>query len=524
MPTPKAMKSFVFALLLFFNFSLIGLGQPKLVPTKSTIPDSTLVINSATFSSFFKKHPDFKKYQPQVAALYTSRNYKAIWFQDNRLIALAGVLYQKLLTIEEEGVFAKIPCQENINTLFSNEIIVSSESELLLSSIYIFYAQKVFQGLETKKIKEMGWLLPRKEISYSTLLESLVANPQLLLKDEQILFGQYYKLKGVLKKYKEIEANCEWDEIPIDSWALTFKPFDSSATIGKIRHRLALMGDIKDDSKSNLYDNDLMEGMMNYKKRNGFKANYLIEARHIQRMNIPIQEYIQTIKINMERCRWIDPEITKANEYLFVNIPSFKLFFRRNGKTELESNVFVGEIMTQTAIFSSRLHHIVFSPYWNVPKSIVVNELSQAMATDKNFLHKNNMEWYKGRLRQKPGPKNPMGLVKFIFPNSNDIYLHDTPAKSLFDSEYRAYSHGCINISKAKELALLILKDDPDWPVERINQAMNGEKETICILKHQFPIHIGYFTSLVNESGTINFYNDVYDRDNCLAEILVTEK
>jgi murein L,D-transpeptidase YcbB/YkuD len=145
------------------------------------------------------------------------------------------------------------------------------------------------------------------------------------------------------------------------------------------------------------------------------------------------------------------------------------------------------------------------------------------MATDKNFLQNNNMEWFKGNLREKPGLQNPMGLVKFIFPNSNDIYLHDTPAKSLFDSEYRAYSHGCINISKAKELALLILKDDPDWPVERINQAMKGEKETVCILKRKIPIHIGYFTALVNETGTINFYNDVYERDSCLSEILFAE-
>jgi murein L,D-transpeptidase YcbB/YkuD len=327
-----------------------------------------------------------------------------------------------------------------------------------------------------------------------------------------------------MKKYRTIEQNGGWEPIPIDSLSLTFKPFDSAATIGKIRQRLTLMGDLKEDSKSNLYDNDLMEGLLNYKKRNGFKPNYLIEARHIQRMNIPIEEYIKTIKINMERCRWIEPELTKASEYLFINIPSFKLFFRRNGKTELESNVFVGEIMTQTAIFSSTVNHIVFSPYWNVPKSIVENELSQAIATDKNFLQNNNMEWFKGNLREKPGLQNPMGLVKFIFPNSNDIYLHDTPAKSLFDSEYRAYSHGCINISKAKELALLILKDDPNWPVERINQAMKGEKETVCILKRKIPIHIGYFTALVNETGTINFYNDVYERDSCLSEILFTEE
>ncbi len=518
------MKTFVFTLLLLFIVTTPTLGQPKFVSNKTNTSKSSALINPTVLVPFFKKYPDLKKHQPLVTDLYQKRNYKAIWFQENQINQLAPVLYAKLNTLDEEGISAKIPYKKDIDILFSSEIIAKSDSELLLTSIYIFYAQKVFQGLDTKKIKEIGWLLPRKEISYSNLLNSLLSDPGLLSYDAQQLFGQYYKLKSLLKKYRTIEQNGGWEPIPIDSLSLTFKPFDSAATIGKIRQRLTLMGDLKEDSKSNLYDNDLMEGLLNYKKRNGFKPNYLIEARHIQRMNIPIEEYIKTIKINMERCRWIEPELTKASEYLFINIPSFKLFFRRNGKTELESNVFVGEIMTQTAIFSSTVNHIVFSPYWNVPKSIVENELSQAMATDKNFLQNNNMEWFKGNLREKPGLQNPMGLVKFIFPNSNDIYLHDTPAKSLFDSEYRAYSHGCINISKAKELALLILKDDPNWPVERINQAMKGEKETVCILKRKIPIHIGYFTALVNETGTINFYNDVYERDSCLSEILFTEE
>ena len=133
------------------------------------------------------------------------------------------------------------------------------------------------------------------------------------------------------------------------------------------------------------------------------------------------------------------------------------------------------------------------------------------------------MEWNNGKIRQKPGEKNALGLIKFIFPNANNIYLHDTPSKSLFESEYRAYSHGCINMSKAKELALLLLKDDPDWPIERINTAMNGEKETVCILKKKIPIHIGYFTTWVNDSGEISFYNDVYERDDRLAELLFSD-
>ncbi len=145
------------------------------------------------------------------------------------------------------------------------------------------------------------------------------------------------------------------------------------------------------------------------------------------------------------------------------------------------------------------------------------------MERDENYLANHNIEWNKGNPRQKPGSKNSLGLIKFVFPNSSDIYLHDTPSKDLFEYEYRAYSHGCINMNRAKELALLFLKDDPDWPIERIDEAMKGEVETVCILKNKIPIHIGYFTSWVNDSGEICFYNDIYLRDDPLYALLLKD-
>ena len=180
--------------------------------------------------------------------------------------------------------------------------------------------------------------------------------------------------------------------------------------------------------------------------------------------------------LNMERCRWIPPTLEKGDEYVMVNIPSFMLYYVRNGNYDLVSNVFIGTPLTKTVIFSGIIDRIVFSPYWNVPTSIVNNELKLKMAEDKNYLANNNMEWNNGKVRQKPGPKNSLGLVKFMFPNPNDIYLHDSPAKSLFTFEKRIFSHGCINVMKAKELAITMLKNYPDWPEDKINNAMSGEK------------------------------------------------
>ena len=133
------------------------------------------------------------------------------------------------------------------------------------------------------------------------------------------------------------------------------------------------------------------------------------------------------------------------------------------------------------------------------------------------------MEWHNGEVRQKPGPNNSLGLVKFLFPNSNNIYLHDSPAKNLFTAETRAFSHGCIRVEKAKELANAILENDPNWTQEKIDEAMNKGEESWYALKNKIPVYIGYFTAWVDNEGNINFYKDIYNRDTRLAEMLLEE-
>ncbi len=533
------MKNFVLSIVIIlcsFSLAAVYRNNDKNTATKnaslalllsqSSANKSNIPIDSAAVSAFFKKYSNLKKYQSDVRTLYKKRNYNAIWIDNKGLIEFAHLLYSKVNQLEDEGLRAKIAYKDKIDGIFNEtagDDLSPTDTEIMISFLYVFYAKKVFQGIDSEKIKEMGWFLPRKNLSYEELLDSLLVDPKLLNKNENHLFGQYYKLREVLKKYRQIEKNGQWNTITMDSLQAEYKPNDSSKTIGQIRQRLVVTGDLKQDSKSNRYDEELMGGVLNYKKRHGYKMDYLITSKHINRMNIPIEKYIKSIVVNMERCRWIAPELTKADEYIIINIPSYKLIFKKNGKNELESKILVGKNMTKTVVFSSSITKIIFSPYWNIPKSIIENELMDAIARDENYLEKHNIEWNKGNARQRPGPKNSLGLVKFVFPNSNDIYLHDTPSKDLFQYEYRAYSHGCININKAKELALLILKDDPDWPIERIEEAMKGEVETTCILKKKIPVHIGYFTTWVNDSGEISFYNDIYIRDDRLAELLISD-
>ncbi|NGY36899.1 L,D-transpeptidase family protein [Flavobacterium sp. XN-5] len=491
---------------------------------KTPIRKSIIPIDIAAINVFFSKYPDLKNYQSEVKALYKYKDYNSIWYNEKGLIGFAELLYSKANALEEEGLKYSISYSPLIDGIFERKNTFSkTDTDILLSTLYVFYAKKVFYGIDVAKTNEIGWFLLRKNISYERLLDSLLTEPQLVQKNEKQLFGQYYKLREVLKKYRAIAQSGDWGIIEIDPTREYYNHNDSSKTIGQIRHRLAVMGDLKQDSKSNIYDQELMAGIMKFKKRNGYKANTILSKWQLERMNTPIEKHINTIKVNMERCRWIDPKLPAVPEYIFINIPAFKLYYNRNGKTELESNLLVGKNMTETVVFSGEISSIVFSPYWNVPRSIIDDEIKQAIFQDPNYLESHDMEWNNGNVIQRPGLKNPMGLVKFMFPNSNDIYLHDTPFKSLFEFDYRAFSHGCINMEKAKELAILILEDDPNWPVANINAAMKGEKQTIHMLKNKIPVYIGYFTAWVDDDGDINFYNDIYQRDDRLAELLFSD-
>ena len=518
-----------FVLSVFFMFSKCSTKESKEVEIKqeiSEIVEKTYPLtpfDSIALDTFFKKYPNLTVYKKQVQTTYTRHTFDYLWFDSKGRKETAEVLYNRLNSLPEEGLNSSIPYKETFEGLyFSDNLAPNLETELLLTTYYYFYTQKVLRGIDPSKAKELGWYLPRKEVSYEDLLDSLLIHPAKVDKQSQLM-GQYYKLKEVLQKYQAIEKKGGWPSIAIDPSFKSFKPGDSSSVIGLIRTRLYLTNDLSVDSKSNRYDAELKEGLFKYQLRNGFNTDSIILPKHIKDMNTSIAERIKTLKVNMERCRWIPLEFSKANEFIVVNIPSFRMTYFKNGTPKVVSNVVVGNVMNKTVIFSGEMKHIVFSPYWNVPTSIINKEIKPGMARNKNYLAQHNMEWNGGNVRQKPGPRNSLGLVKFLFPNSNSIYLHDTPSKSLFNEETRAFSHGCIRVAKPKELAYALLEDDPKWTKEKIDAAMNKGKETWYNLNRKVPVYIGYFTAWVDSNGVVHFYKDVYNRDNRLAELLAQE-
>jgi L,D-transpeptidase YcbB len=488
---------------------------------------SNLPFDSNLVGTFYQSYPKLNKYKKNIIIVYRQHRYNQIWYDGQGVVEFGQTLYGKVKELKDEGISSRFPYQDKIDGIFNNDIdntLSQTETDLMLTNLYLYYAEKVYKGVDDTTTTALGWLLPRKQVSYSALLDSVMADTSLIHRDDSVLTNQYYKLREFLRRSREIEKKGGWNPIDLDPKLKAYKPGDTAKAIYQVRERLFITGDIKQNNGSNNFDPELVEAVMKYQQRNGHNPEKLISPKLIREMNVPIGERIKKIIVNMERCRWISPEIAKAKTYIVVNIPSFRLNLIRDGKSAFQSPVIVGANLTKTDIFSGKLSYIVFSPYWNLPVSIINKEVKPGMAKNKNYLEKHNMEWNNGQVRQKPGKNNSLGLVKFIFPNSNDIYMHDTPAKSLFAKESRAFSHGCIRVGKPRDFAVEILKDDPAWTPGKIDAAMHAGKESVCSLKTKIPVYIGYFTAWVDESGVINFYEDIYKRDERLAGLLFSEK
>ncbi|GGB81450.1 peptidoglycan-binding protein [Flavobacterium suaedae] len=482
----------------------------------------TIPLDSTAIDPFFEKYAKFKEFEPQVKELYKKHDYHYIWHDKKGIIEFAGVLFNRSTQLDEEGLPSELPYQQEFNNLFysmdSNKPDITSE--LLISSMYFYFTKNVYEGVDPEKSKETGWYLPREKVSYVAYLDTLMRDPKLITKDQKEFYSQYYNLKKGLQKYRKIKRTGGWGTITLNEDAKSLKPGDTATAIAQVRTRLYKEGYLKKDSGKKIYDDDLIEAVNTYDKRHNYNIDSLITPKLVKELNIPVEERIKTISVNMERCRWITPKVDTYSEYIAVNIPSFRLHYFQDGKRELTSRVVVGKKLNKTVVFSGEMSYIAFSPYWNVPQSILKNEILPGLEKNPNYLVDRNMEWVGDRVRQKPGGRNSLGLVKFMFPNSNNIYLHDTPSKSLFNREERAFSHGCVRVEKARELAIAITKKHGDWSEEKVDKAMHSKSENIFTIEDKIPVYIAYFTAWADEEGNVAFYDDVYNKDGRLAKLL----
>lgn len=478
-----------------------------------------LTFDSSIISAFIDSFPKFEKFRKDIDTFYGNRKYAYAWFDDKGLIEPATNLYNRMQHISGEGIPDKLPYKEAFTTIMeaeSNNNKPSPFAELMLTGQYLVYAKNVWEGLSEEQSLSTDWLLPRKKTTAAELLDSLTSSTNIF--DNKQLYRQYDLLKTELTKYKNLQkVYPDWSIIPSPKTKLELN--DSAAPIQQIRERLYLLSDLPENNSSMIFDSSLETGIIGFQKRHGLAEDGVVGPQFMSEINYPLEKRIEQIIVNMERARWVPVRLN--DKYMVVNIPEFKLHVYDHDNLTFSMNVVVGKDQHKTVIFNGQIKFVVFSPYWNIPNSIVKNEILPALRRNPGYLYQHNMERYRGGFRQKPGPDNSLGLVKFLFPNSHNIYLHDTPAKSLFQENDRAFSHGCIRLAEPKKLAMYLLQNDTAWNDQTITEAMHSGDEKYVTLAKPVPVFIAYFTTWVDRRGMLNFRNDIYKRDERLAQMIL---
>ncbi len=459
-----------------------------------------------------------------MISFYNTRNYEYAWFSSGGLSEQA-MGFSSLLNFIGDTSSSQKKLENKMNNLMTDTNLTVSTSdksilntELLLTEKLIKYSRSNFQKGYVKR-KELERFIPFKKHDPIKLADSLLNKKH---KDDKYFgdINQSYKLlSDQLKKYVGIAKSGDWPAIgKINN--KDFKLNKSSSQVLIMKKILMATGDIAVNDTSDIYDETLENGIKSFQKRFGFTPDGKLNSKLIKLMNVPVIDRIKQILINMNRMRWLPQE--PEGRLIEVNIPAFILHVYNGKNMVFTMPVVVGKDGHNTTLFSDLMTTIVFSPYWNVPPSIVKKEIVPGMDSDQNYLDEHNMEitGQAGGLpvvRQKPGKENSLGKVKFLFPNSFNIYLHDTPAKELFHKDVRAYSHGCIRIGDPEKMANYLLKDNNKWTSEKINEAMNSGEEQSVKLNNPVPVFITYYTAWVDQNGVLNFRDDIYGHDKEVA-------
>jgi L,D-transpeptidase YcbB len=486
---------------------------------------SNLFFDSAALGDYLagNKVPD--SIGNRIISFYNARNYQFAWFTSDGFTQDAQAfwnLFDHYLTYSGDTTLKNKPLEKRMNRLLADDSFTVSagdksvrQTEWQLTQSLINYASKNFEKGYVKR-KELERFVPLKKSDPIQLADSLLTKKHKDNKYFEDINVAYKSLKGQLQKYYDIYKQ---GGLPtISTLQKPLKKGAHSPEITLIKQYLAKTGDMPAGDTSAVFNDTLAQGITSIQQRFGMKPTGTLSKELIAAMNVPVRDRIEQLLINLGRMRWMPSQ--PNGTLIVVNIPEFTLHVLENGKKEFDMNVVVGKEGHSTMQFTGTMNQVVFAPYWNVPPNIVTKEIMPEIEKDAHYLEKNDMEDQGDKdgdgindIRQLPGEKNALGKVKFLFPNSFDIYLHDTPAKSLFSKDKRAFSHGCIRLADAKKMAEYLLRNDPDWDAAKIDEAMNTKEQKIVKLKNKAEVFITYYTAWVDEEGRLNFRDDVYGHD-----------
>ncbi|MBU1949076.1 MAG: L,D-transpeptidase family protein, partial [Candidatus Eisenbacteria bacterium] len=482
---------------------------------------------------------------------YQERTFAPAWIDDRGVTTAAEDLLEALRGAYQEGLIPEDYHLEGIATRLDKARTPGGagpdlyvDLELLLTDGFLVYASHLLSGRVNPETLDPEWIATRREGDLAQVLEKALQGAGIKEELPSLLpMGPgYRRLKTALAHYRRISDQGGW---PTVSPGPKLELGSIDGRVQELRRRLAAENLLADGMTADpeAFDATLRDAVLDFQELRGLDVDGIVGQKTIGALNIPVERTVEKILLNLERWRWLPQDL--GTRYLLVNVADFHLFVVQNADTILTMKVVVGKDQRRTPVFSAMMTYLVMSPYWNVPPGIASKDILPKVQKDPGFLAAQKIRVYSGwgadarevdpstvrwagmsaqrlpyRFRQDPGPQNALGLVKFMFPNKFDVYLHDTPAKGLFAKAERAFSSGCIRIEKPVELAHYLLSDDPQWTPEQIVKVEQEGRERTVSLPHPIRVHLLYWTAWVDRANRCHLRRDIYDRDRLLLEAL----
>jgi len=491
------------------------------------------------------ERPDFARSEARadqiwkdVRRFYRSHDYAPAWIEGRRPGREASELIDAVHAAREEGLDAEdydlkalevLRTEKSRNSFKKDALLPEqvAEADLRLTYMFIRYATHLLLGRVEPSDVDPHWFGQQRRVDLVDLLDRALDSGDVagVLRSVLPRHAQYAGLKRELARYREIVERGGWPTVPAGA---RLKKGSQGPEVARLRARLAAEGDLA-RADGDVFDDAVEQALKRFEKRHGLEEDGVLGPEDLAPMSVAAEERVAQMELNLERWRWLPEDL--GERYVIVDVPTFQLEAVEQGKVTLAMRVVAGKAdETPTPIFSDEMTEVVFSPYWYVPTSILRKEIVPKLR-DPDYLARNDLEvvqngqvvppssvdWSDPDLRvqgrQRPGAKNSLGRVKFVFPNKFDVYLHDTPAGSLFAQVERDFSHGCVRVEKPVELAQWALRDQPEWTPQKIEAAMHAGEERHVPLKRRIPVYIVYATAWLDEAGLLNFRPDLYGHD-----------
>lgn len=461
--------------------------------------------------------PGLEDALPAVSSFYAKRGYRPYWTNGVGLNEAGRGVVQALGRAGEDGLNADDYLPATLAELSATSTEeAAADLEVLISLAAIRFAHDLGWGLTVPSEVDRDNSYELRSFVAESVLENLTATADpgaALLRYAPPSFA-YGLVKRALAELRARRDRGEWMRATTGP---TLHAGDSSPRVDELRALLIERGDLPAGSAGGTFDAGMVAALKQFQERHGLTADGVYGPKVVAEMNVPLPARIQQVRLGLERLRWL-PRISSGRR-VAVNLADFKAYVLDDDRVTFETRIVIGKQYSETPMFTGLMTYVVINPYWNVPTSIARREILPKAAADPEYLRQNHMEYDGTSVRQLPGPWNSLGRFKFMFPNPHNIYLHDTPARTLFSEADRAFSHGCVRVEKPAELADVLLSGQ-GWTPPRIQDAIATGAQTVVNLDKPIPVIISYITAFLGPDGLMHYRRDVYGRDRKLLAAL----